>query len=89
MPHANKEDKDRYNKKYGASSEQRLRRAERNRARKEWLKKLIQRLGSKSAAKKAMKGKDVHHTDGNKPPSPKIGGKTRLIDSKKNKDWTL
>jgi hypothetical protein len=88
MPYANKEDKARNDKKYGAKPEQKKRRAERNRARREWLKKMLKRM-SEGEAKQKMKGKDVHHTDGNKPPSPKIGGKTRLIDGKKNKDWTL
>lgn len=86
VPFKNKADKAAYMKKYGAKPEQRSRRAERNRARREFMNKLIRRLGSKSAAKKAMRGKDVHHTSGSRPPKKKIGGKTRLVSSRKNRN---
>ena len=63
-----------YDKKYESSEEQKKNRASRNAARRKAIKK---------KGKSALKGKDVHHVNGN--PRDNSSGNTRVVSKKYNR----
>lgn len=96
MPYKNPEDKAAHAKRFNAQPHERKRRSERNKARREELRNQIRKLagseeqeerkGLLQRAKEKMAGKDVHHRNGKRPPSPTIGGKTVLVERTKNRN---
>ena len=86
MPYKNPEDKAAHAKRFNAQPHERKRRSERNKARREKLRDMVRTHGSAEKAKQAMKGKDVHHEGGKRPPRIRIGGRTVLVERSKNRN---
>lgn len=87
MPFKNPEDKARYMKKHNAQPHERDRRADRNGARADEIKRLMEEEGmSRAEAVKHLKGKDVHHPNAKRPPSTDLGSTTVVISMHENRN---